>query len=168
MALTPSGTISLGDINTTLGRSATAAISMDDAQVRFIANQDTGEVAMSSMQNKYNFNGTITVAVSYGGTYVLYGYSSAVPQGSITGGPLWNSRALNFLYTIVDSSTDTFIGSNAGGTAFPNISMRMKVGSNGVISMTYDPSGNFYQNNGSAAITGSDVGSTLNWQFSQT
>jgi hypothetical protein len=165
MALTPSGAISLGDINTALGRSATASINMNDAQVRFIANQDSGAVSMSNMQNKYNFNGTITVGLSAEIGYDVYGYDSGIPVGSITGGPLWNSRSLDGLIStnIPNASIYTF----SGGADFPNLSMRIKVGSNSAIPMTWG-SGSTYSNTTTAAITSSDVGSTLNWQFSQT
>lgn len=166
MALTPSGTISLGDINTALGRSSTASISMNDAQVRFIANQDSGSVTMSAMQNKYNFNGTITVGTANPGFgYDVYGYEPSFPIGSITGGTLWDGATVDaFVGTSIPNSG---IESFSATVAFPNVSMRIKVGSNSAVAMTKNGAYR-YENSTTAAIVSANVGSTLNWQFSQT
>jgi hypothetical protein len=50
----PSGTISLGDVNVELGRSATAEISMNDAALRALAGVASGAIGMSSLQGKAN------------------------------------------------------------------------------------------------------------------
>lgn len=60
MALTPSGTISMSNLNTVLGRSATAPISMNDSQVRWVANQVTGAVSLGSARSRDVYAGTIT------------------------------------------------------------------------------------------------------------
>lgn len=166
MALTPTGEISLGDMNVALGRGSTASISIGDSQVRFIANQDSGEVSMSSMQNKYNFNGTITVGTfNPGFGYDVYGYDSDSSTGSITGGPLWDDRSIGLLSAT--TIPNTAIGTFDLGDAFPDLNMRIKVGNNSAISMEKTAE-NLYNNLTTAAIVSADVGSTLNWQFSQT
>lgn len=166
MALTPSGEISLGDMNVALGRGSTASISIGDAQVRFIANQDSGAVSMSAMQNKYNFNGTITVGTfNPGFGYDVYGYDSGSSTGSITGGPLWDDRSIAIL--ISTTIPNTTINTLDAGDPFPNLNMRIKVGNNSAISMEKTAE-NSYNNLTTAAIFSADVGNTLNWQFSQT
>jgi hypothetical protein len=50
----PVGTISLGDVNVELGRSATAEISMNDAALRALAGVASGAIGMSSLQGKAN------------------------------------------------------------------------------------------------------------------
>lgn len=166
MALTPSGAISLGDINTALGRSATASISLNDSQVRFIANQDSGSVNMNAMRNKYNFNGTITVDLNQPPGYDEFGYVAGF-FGSITGGPLWDGKPLDFLFST--TNYNTIIGTNTSGAPFfPNVNMRIKVGPNAAIPMTYEIGGTSYINYTQEAIFYTDLGNTVNWQFSQT
>jgi hypothetical protein len=74
----------MSNINTALNRSATAAISFNDAQVRFIGNQDTGSVSINSIRNKYTFAGTITPLFLEGKGNYEVGYYSYI-GGSITG-----------------------------------------------------------------------------------
>ena len=51
MALPSSGSaISFSQINTEIGRSATAALSMDDATLRLVFGVSSGEISMSVME----------------------------------------------------------------------------------------------------------------------
>ena len=167
MALTPSGAISMSDINSALGRSSTASISFNDSQVRFLANQDTGSVNMNAMRNKYNFNGTITVGQVVLFDDILYGYKEGLYRtGSLTGTIFDNTKPQ--LYSS-DSYSYTEIGDFS--TTYPNISMRLKVGSNQA-TMTrgayYDPSATYvYYTSPQELITAAMNNTTVNWQFSQ-
>ena len=166
MALTPSGAISMSDINSALGRSSTASISFNDSQVRFLANQDTGSVNMNAMRNKYNFNGTITVGQVVLFDDILYGYTEGLyPAGSLTGTIFDNTKPQ--LYSS-DSYSYTEIGDFS--TTYPNISMRLKVGSNQA-TMTrgayYDPSDTDTYFTLQELITSSMSTTTVDWQFSQ-
>lgn len=49
---TPSGQIALSDVNTELGYSSTATISMNDAAVRNLAGVPSGQISMSNLQGK--------------------------------------------------------------------------------------------------------------------
>lgn len=166
MAQTPSGTISFSDINTALGRSSTAAISMNDSNVRFLANQDTGSVNMNAMRNKYYFSGTVTVALYSDKGTDYYGYDSQIPYGSGTG-TLFSSRTLVQLNS--RAGPINVITSNSGGTpAFPNVSMRLQVGSNSAVPMAWYDNDSYVGSTVGLAIGSANVGSTLNWQFAQT
>lgn len=50
----PAGQISLGEVNTELGLSATATISLNDAAVRSLAGVPSGAISMSNLQGKSN------------------------------------------------------------------------------------------------------------------
>lgn len=50
----PAGQISFGQVNTELGLSATATISLNDAAVRSLAGVPSGQIAMSNLQGKSN------------------------------------------------------------------------------------------------------------------
>jgi hypothetical protein len=52
MALPSSGPISLADVNVELGRSPTASINMNDADVRALAGQASGIVTLESLRGK--------------------------------------------------------------------------------------------------------------------
>lgn len=62
---TPSGTISLSNVNTELGFSPTALITMNDAAVRTLAGVPSGLISMQNLQNKSNRVAyTITISAS--------------------------------------------------------------------------------------------------------
>lgn len=76
---TPSGTISMSDLNSALGQSSTTSISFNDSRVRFLANQDSGSVSMSNMRNKFYSDGSTGVITYYDdgkGTVLRYGTTS--------------------------------------------------------------------------------------------
>lgn len=65
MALQASGAISMGDINTELGLSATAQISMNDAAVRTLLDVASGAIALSNAYSKSNTQ-YLRALVNYG------------------------------------------------------------------------------------------------------
>lgn len=170
MALTPSGTISLADINTALNRSATAPISMNDSAVRFLANQTSGSVNMDAMRNKYTFSGTITVGVYDDGKSYILGYAGpgfgSVNPSTLNGG------------TVLEMGYDGNIGSSMyiawGGvnTSLPGtFNMRYTVnGTSGVLVQYYSNRNQWWSGNGVLTptyFTTGMVGGTYSWQFSQ-
>jgi hypothetical protein len=97
MALTPSGAISMADLNTALGRSSTASISLSDTQVRFISAAYSGAVNMNGLRNKYNWNGTATMSYFEEKGGARYGYENGFGSstGTLVGNPLQSWQAIN-------------------------------------------------------------------------
>lgn len=125
---TPSGTISMNDVNVELGRQGTASINFNDSGVRTIGNlgggaQTTPGTTLSMDQlrskayNSYQLNGTyadfnLINALTAAGKYVAgrtYGVLN-IASGSILGASSVGSYGL----TIQGASGDTFIVQNAG------------------------------------------------------
>lgn len=65
---TPSGTISLSDVNEELRESSSASISMSDTNVRKLARDESGAISMSSLRNKSIVTGAGTSVGPVGGT----------------------------------------------------------------------------------------------------
>lgn len=69
---TPSGTISLSDVNVELGYPSATTISLNDAEVRGLAGVPSGEISMSDLQNKSNtYEFTISSPVANGNLNTL-------------------------------------------------------------------------------------------------
>jgi hypothetical protein len=166
MALTPSGAISLGNINTALNRSATAPISMNDSQVRFLANQDTGSVTMNSMRNRYNNNGTITVDINEGKFNTTY-FSSAISGGFFDGLMISMSTTEGSTFNV----TETFGSYDPPVASVPSPvpTLRLKVGNRAAITMPTSGTSvgnNYWASLDQFAMGPEQVGQTLTWQWS--
>lgn len=164
MALTPSSTISLSDLNTALGRSATAAISMDDAQVRLIASPATsGVVNLADTRNKNTFNGVITSGLAYDsdGNEII-GYQPGVITGASISGTLYGATVSNFVGTMFRFNATTVGNVIPGGTTG-----RVRVGLNGVTSgLTSDTlAGSTLFKYPAVVILPYDVGISRPWQI---
>ena len=72
MALPSSGAISLNAVNVEIGNSATATISMNDADVRTLFDVSSGTISMSNGHGKAWW----TAPVASGGTTYTYTYNS--------------------------------------------------------------------------------------------
>jgi len=84
----PTGAISMSQVNTELGRSATAALDLNDADVRSLAEKPTGAISLNDLRGKGS-----AVSVTYTGgagtSSNLLTYSfSAVPIGAASTGRL--------------------------------------------------------------------------------
>jgi hypothetical protein len=89
---TPSGQISLSNVNTELNLSATALITMNDAAVRTLAGVPSGAISMQNLQNKSNrVTANVTISANTA-NYVLNtakapGYSAGTTDMTLTIAP---------------------------------------------------------------------------------
>jgi hypothetical protein len=96
----PAGTISMSQVNTELGRSSTAAISLGETAVRTLAGVASGTISMSNLQGKSNVTFTPD-----GGTA-----GSPASIGDFATYPASASR------TITSSQTATWTWTRSGST----------------------------------------------------
>lgn len=191
MALTPSGAISLGDINTATGKSSTAPISMNGTAVRCISDTSNGAaVSMSQLRSKNCAGGSITVgtntSTSKGVTTIYYGRTQfgqgSVTLGNITTYPnLTNVTAIQSLQTTAASNNtpaySNWVGQfNMTVTPSPgSINARIRIGSNNVMTtvstVTFVGPNNLINTlaarNPTGIMTSADVGQTLDWVITQ-
>lgn len=185
MALTPSGTISLGDINTATGKSATAPISMNGTAARCLSNTSEGtSVSMSQLRSKTCAGGTITsgtrtVSGKGGVTTTETGYTTnASPAyGAINNGNIVtyfpNATVIETMRASISSNSSLYFNTfNIKGTSVTGFggSPRLKVGSNPSITFSYvtfvSPGGPaVYTSNSNplALVAAADVGVTRDW-----
>lgn len=91
MTLQSSGAISLGNVNTELGRSSTATISLGETAVRTLAGVSSGAIALSNLYGKSNVSFTPDGGTSSGTRVILedVGQLSASVTISCTQSAVW-------------------------------------------------------------------------------
>jgi hypothetical protein len=70
MTLPVSGAISLSQVNTELGKSSTAQISLNDLSVRTLAGISSGTIAMNNLYGKTALNGSTSALAAPNATYI--------------------------------------------------------------------------------------------------
>lgn len=184
MALTPSGTISLGDINTATGKSSTAPISMNGTAVRCISDTNSGTVSMSSLRGKNVAGGTITSGTKTtsgkSGTTVANGFNTNTPPPTYGTIDVGNMSTLWTGFTSIENLQTSRTGTgnytnscNIRATSSAGMSgstLRTRIGSTdnvGLVYVTYvSPTGPGIFTNSSATfqmISSADVGVTRDW-----
>ena len=114
MALPSSGAISLNAVNVEIGNSATATISMNDANVRTLFDVSSGTISMSNGHGKAWW----TAPVASGGTIYTYTYNSKnYKLHKFTTSGTWTVTSVG-----TDAVVDVFIvaGGGNGGSHNPS------------------------------------------------
>jgi hypothetical protein len=101
---TPSGQISLNDVNVELGLAGTTTISMNQANVRALAGVPSGAISMQNLQNKSN---RVTITTTIAANTVNYTVSTDKASGYIAG-------KTDFILNI---NSGVFVSSSTTGTA---------------------------------------------------
>lgn len=104
---TPTGTISMSDVNTELGKSSTSLISLNDSDVRTLAGVSSGTISLSDLQGKSSAT-VSTPDVSASSTTSGGGYASTAIW--------WDYSTLKRWTRVSDSGTAAFDWLT-GGTA---------------------------------------------------
>lgn len=91
MTLQSSGAISLGNVNTELGRSSTATISLGETAVRTLAGVSSGAIALSNLYGKSNVSFSPDGGTSAGARVIIedFGIISASVTITCTQSAVW-------------------------------------------------------------------------------
>lgn len=136
MTLQSSGAISLGNVNTELGRSATATISLDETAVRTLAGVSSGAISLASLYGKSN-GPTFTPAggASAGSASYLDSFAGFSGTASVT---ISCSTTAVWTWTRVGSTTAT--ASRTSGASGTNITFSMNGNFNAYKTATFNVS----------------------------
>lgn len=115
----PTGSISFANLNTELQRAAGQSISLNDSQVRQIANKSSGSISMNDLRGKSYFR------VS-GGSTAVFGAGSRLGAGSVaattnaaSGGTVEGGQSpYSFSWEYVSGTAATINSPNSGTTTF--------------------------------------------------
>ena len=116
---TPTGTISLSNVNVELGKASTTNITMNNADVRTLAGKASGAISMSDLRGK----SSNTVAT--GGTITT------------TGGYRYHTFKSNGTFTVTSGTGNIDVLIVAGGGGANNSSYAPGGGAGGMLELTY-------------------------------
>lgn len=150
MTLQSSGAISLSQVNTELGLSSTATISLGDSAVRTLAGVSSGAISLSSLYGKSNATGTFSPdgGTSSGSPVALSDEQTGLPA-SLT---ISCSASATWTWTRTSSVGSASVASGGSATSI-------------TFSVTLPPSGS---RTGTWTVSATSGGNTRYWTVSVT
>ena len=122
MTLNSSGPISLGgtatnaSVNLELGQSATAQISMNDANVRTLAAVPSGAIIIPT--DFYGKSNTLAITISPANTYTTRTGSGSLTSSTSTGSASGGAGGYSYAWTYVSGDSFTINTPSTAGTTF--------------------------------------------------
>jgi hypothetical protein len=112
----PTGTISMSQVNTELGRSSTATISLNESAVRTLAGVASGAISMNNLRGKSAMSVTASNVSGSAGGFAASGYvyTSGSPNTTVTGG------TAPYTYSWAHISTSTGPTPDISGSSIAN------------------------------------------------
>jgi len=122
MTLAASGALSLGgsvtnrSVNLELGQSATAQISMNDANVRTLAAVPSGAITLTT--DFYNKSNTLAITISPASTYTTRSGSGSLTSPTSTGSASGGAGGYSYAWTYVSGDSFTINTPSTAATTF--------------------------------------------------
>lgn len=122
MTLAATGALSLGgsitnrSVNLELGQSATAQISMNDANVRTLAGVPSGAITLTT--DFYNKSNTLAITISPASTYTTRTGSGSLTSSTSTGSASGGAGGYTYAWTYVSGDSFTINTSSTAATTF--------------------------------------------------
>jgi hypothetical protein len=116
----PTGTISMSQVNTELGRSSTATITLGESAVRTLAGVPSGAISMDNLRGKSNINFTPAGGTSAGSPVSVSDFEVYPGSASVT-----ISCTQSATWTWTRTSGTTGSGSTASGNSATSITFTM-------------------------------------------
>lgn len=123
----PTGTISMSQVNTELGRSSTAQISLGESAVRTLAGVASGAISMNNLRGKSAMSVTASNVFNSSGGFASSGSvnsSGAPPSPVVTGG----TSPYTYSWAHVSTSSGNTPGINNASTENPVWSATVQAG----------------------------------------
>ena len=114
----PTGTISMSQVNTELGRSSTAAISLGESAVRTLAGVASGTISMNNLRGKSAMSVTANDVFGANGGFAQSGSVSTAgssPNTTVTGG----ASPYTYSWTHISTSSGPTPGISNASSANP-------------------------------------------------
>lgn len=132
---TPTGQISLDDVNIELGIASGTQINMNDADVRALAGVPTGQIAMSDLQGKTGpeYVAATGGTVSTNGNYKVHKFTSSGTFTVTSAGNAAGSNTIEYVIVAGGGGGGSQLGGGGGGGGYVTSSVAASTGAKSVV-----------------------------------
>lgn len=164
LKVTPTGQISMSDVNKELGLASNRTITFNDSAVRTLAGKPSGQISMSDMRGKSNlkqYSVTVGDADGDGNTkFNFFGYDKSglviAGAGSISSDTIEGSslKILTVGSMVVDNLYGAYVGIGVGPNNYGKFTNKVDMTINGkTYKLSYDSDGRYFFDNDSEGNT---------------